>query len=542
MRELRIGVLELVAAGPQRSIYARTMFPNFASVMPQVIAVWCEELGHEVSYEVYAGRGYVPQLLPDKLEVVFLCAFTHAALLAYAASRLYRSRGSVTVLGGPHARAFPEHARRHFDYVLGLTDRELLRRLLEACQAQRPVGVRLSAARQPETLPGVRERWRFIRKLQARTVFPSTPMLGSLGCPYTCEFCVDATVPYQSLGFDQLADDLRFLAKQQTGRARVVWHDPNFGVRFDACLDAIESAVAPGSIDFIAESSLSLLNEARLQRLARAGFRAMLPGIESWNEFGNKSRVKNMVGTERLRSVTRQVQLILKYIPYVQANFVFGLDSDEGEGPFDMTREFIDKVPGAFPACALLTAYGESTPLAGGLARAGRVVPVPFPFLYSGFISNVRPKHYSWAEFYERLADLVEFAFSWRIVVRRIRDTKHSTARLVHLIRAFSNEGRRRAAMLRAFRKSLDRDAELRDFMEGETMRIPGSMMKKLRHDLGDMRDWLPPGSIEYDIPSAAVGNGGVSPLRFLDPAQPAATPSHASDPAPRRNRARNRR
>lgn len=532
MRHLRIGVLELVAGGSNRSLYARTMFPNFASVMPQVVAVWCEQLGHGVSYEVYTGTGEVPRLLPDRLDVVFLCAFTHAALLAYAASNLFRSRGSVTVLGGPHARAFPEHARRHFDYVLGLTDRELLRGLLEGCEKQRPLGMRLAAMRQPETLPGARERWRFIRQLQARTVLPSTPMLASLGCPYTCEFCVDATVPYQSLDLDQLADDLRFLA-QQKGRARVVWHDPNFGVRFDACLNAIESAVAPGSMDFIAESSLSLLNKARLQRLASMGFRAMLPGIESWNEFGNKSGVKNLVGARRLESVIQQVRLILEYIPYVQANFVFGLDSDEGEGPFDMTREFIEKVPGAFPACALLTAYGESTPLAGDLARSGRVLPVPFPFLYSGFISNVRPKHYSWSGFYERLASLIEFAFAGRIVARRLRDTKHATARVVNLIRTFSAEGRGRAAMLRRFRMSLETDVALRDFMEGETTRIPASMMKQLLHDLGDMRDWLPPGSIEYDASTAATGSIAVATLRFAGRSKGTPAPRSDSDATP---------
>jgi hypothetical protein len=51
-------------------------------------------------------------------------------------------------------------------------------------------------------------------------------------------------------------------------RPVVGWHDPNFGVRFDDYMGAIEDAVPPGSIDFLAESSLSLLNEAHLKRTA----------------------------------------------------------------------------------------------------------------------------------------------------------------------------------------------------------------------------------------------------------------------------------
>ena len=48
----------------------------------------------------------------------------------------------------------------------------------------------------------------------------------------------------------------------------------------------IERAVPPGSIDFLAESSLSLLSQPHLERLKRNGFKALLPGIESWFDFG----------------------------------------------------------------------------------------------------------------------------------------------------------------------------------------------------------------------------------------------------------------
>jgi hypothetical protein len=76
----------------------------------------------------------------------------------------------------------------------------------------------------------------------------------------------------------------------------VGWHDPNFGVRFDDSLDAIEDAVPPGSLHFGAESSLSLLSEPHLRRLRRNGCIAMLPGIESWFDLGNKSRTGRRKG------------------------------------------------------------------------------------------------------------------------------------------------------------------------------------------------------------------------------------------------------
>src|SRR2546427_3441643 len=99
------------------------MHANLASIMPQVVGVWCEAEGHDVTFVCYTGFENLLKELPADVDLVFIGAFTEAALLAYALSNLFRSRGAVTVLGGPHARCYPEDARQYFDYVLGFTDR-----------------------------------------------------------------------------------------------------------------------------------------------------------------------------------------------------------------------------------------------------------------------------------------------------------------------------------------------------------------------------------------------------------------------------------
>ncbi len=290
MHKLKIGIIDLVAKAPTRTMWMRVMGANFVSIMPQVIATWCEEQGHEVTLVTYTGRENLVRELPDKVDLVFISSFTEAALLSYALSNLFRSRGAITAIGGPHARCYPQDAQKYFDYVLGFTDEAVILEVLQDCARHRPVGLHLSADHHPVRLPGVSRRWKFIEQtLQKAPLVKIVPLLSSLGCPYSCDFCIDSTVPYQPLETDAMKEDLSFLLGKLK-RPRVAWHDPNFGVRFDSCMDAIEEVVPPGRIDFIAESTLSLLSEPRVKRLKRNGFKALLPGIESWFDMGKKSK------------------------------------------------------------------------------------------------------------------------------------------------------------------------------------------------------------------------------------------------------------
>jgi hypothetical protein len=475
------------------------MDANLASIMPQVIGVWCREEGHDVAFECYTSNDGLVEGLPANVDIVFIGAFTEAAHTAYALSNLFRTKGAITVLGGPHARCYPEDALKYFDYVLGFTDRETLRDVLQDCSQHRPIGMHIAAKQQPRTLPGVRERWQFIEPtLKKAPLIKIVPMLGSLGCPYTCSFCIDAAVPYQPLDFDVLQEDLRFLLKKFR-RPIVGWHDPNFGIRFNNYLDMIEEAVPPGRIDFIAESSLSLLSEPHLKRLKRNGFKAILPGIESWFELGNKSKTGARQGIDKVRQVSEHVNLILSYIPYIQTNFVLGLDSDEGAEPFELTKRFLDLTPGAFPGYSLLTAFGRAAPLNLDYQHADRVLPFPFHFLNNNQAMNVRPRNYSWPDFYKHVIGLTEYSFSWRAIFHRFRATQGVIPRWMNLVRAVSTEGFGRIRYHRDILRRLETDRQFLLYFEQDTTQLPQFYIEIVRKDLGELWNWLPEGALHHD-------------------------------------------
>lgn len=499
MRKLRIGVIDLVAKGPDRSLFARLMNANLASIMPQVIAVWCEQEGHEVTLVCYTGFENLLEELPDNADLVFIGAFTEAAQLAYALSNLFRSRGAVTVIGGPHARCYPQDAAKYFDYVLGFTDKATIGDLLRDCCEHRPMGIQVAARQQPAALPGVRERWKFIEPtLRKAPLLKIVPMIGSLGCPYTCSFCIDSVIPYQPLNFDVIKEDLRFLLRKFK-RPRVAWHDPNFGVRFNDVMNAIEEAVPPDSIDFIAESSLSLLSEPHLKRLRLNGFKALLPGIESWYDLGDKSKTGKLKGIDKVRQVSDHVNMILRYIPYIQTNFVLGLDVDEGPEPFELTKRFVDESPGAFPGYSLLSAFGQAAPLNLEYQRANRVLPFPFHFLNNNQAMNVRPKNYSWPDLYDQVIDLVKYTYSWRAIFNRYKATEATIPRWMNVVRAVSSEGFGRIKYHSQVRRRLDTDRQFRRYFEQETTELPQFYRDLARKELGPLWEWLPAGAMDHD-------------------------------------------
>ena len=498
MRRLRVVILDLLEKGPSNSLWARAMQPNFASIMPQAIAVWCEQAGHEVTLVCYTGREDLTRDLPNDTDILFVASYTQTAHLAYALSHIYRQRGVVTVLGGSHARCYPHDAASYFDYVLGFTDRATIDEVLRECAPHQP-GLCLSAKRQPAQLPGVRERWKFIEPTIAKaSAIKIIPMIGSLGCPYTCSFCIDAAVEYQPLDRDQIRDDLKFLLAKLK-RPMVGWHDPNFGVRFDEIMNTIEEAVPEGRIDFLAESSLALLSEPHLQRLQKNGFKAILPGIESWYSMGGKSKTGSRTGLDKVEQVSDHVNTILRYIPYVQANFVLGLDEDVGEEPFELTKRFVDMTPGAFPAYSLLSAFGQAAPLNLDLQRARRVLPTPFHFLDNNQATNVRPKNYAWPELYDNIIGLRRHTFSWRAIGRRLRANRVPTARWLNFVRAVSAEGFGRIRHDTIVRRLLDHDRNVRRFFEGDSEALPAFYTDKVRKDLGPWWDALPEGGLRHD-------------------------------------------
>ncbi len=470
---MRIGVLELLSAGRSRNwsqkVSGQLLVKQFASIMPQAVSVWCRGLGHQVFYATYYGQRDPKQLLPNDLDLVFISAYTQASALAYALAKVYRQEKTVTVVGGPHAKQFSDDSLRFFDVVVRDCDKSLIAGILDSA----PLGEIVTSGRTLQSIPSVQER---MPEIRASTFwrgrpypFASISLVTSMGCPYSCDFCVDWDNPYVLLPLERLEADLRFIL-QSFPRVIVGFHDPNFAVRFDEVLSVMERVPQDGRKRYIMESSLSVLRRSRLERLRDIGCFYMIPGVESWGAYSDKAATGRAVSSrEKLDRVVEHFKLIHAYIPGLQAGLMFGLDVDEGDEPVELTKEFMTRAPFVWPIIGVPTPFGE-TPFYDRYLAEGRILTsMPFAFYYGPYLVTTL-KNYSPVAYYEKLVEMFSHMTSGNMLLKRLQTTS-GRIRLAHVARTVGF--RRMLGTLRRFVDLMNTDRQFRAFHEGESQTLP---------------------------------------------------------------------
>jgi radical SAM superfamily enzyme YgiQ (UPF0313 family) len=484
--DLKIGILELMSAGAStrwgNKLYGFLVVRQYASIMPQAVSVWCRNLGHEVYYATYYGGRDPESLLPKDLDVVFISTYTQASALAYALAKLYRRRNTLTVIGGPHARQFPEDCLRFFDVVVGECDRMLIEEIL----TDKPRGQIVSSGRLLTGIPTIEERMPEIRSSTffrgKPSSFASVPLLTSIGCPNSCDFCIDWNSQYSLMSLEQLAEDLRYVYQNFPG-VMIGLHDPNFAVRFEQVFDVLEKIPSRRRSRFIVETSLGVLRGSRLERLKKAGKFYVIPGIESWTAYSSK--VGAGPGTEprqKLDKVIDQLETIRPYVDGIQANFMFGLDTDAGDGPVALTREFARRASFVMPNFNVPVPFGN-TPLYDRYVDEHRLLEsMPFTFYYMPYLVYSL-KNYGPAEFYERLIDMLAFVSSSSMMAARLDHAISPFSAVYSSVKALGN--RQMVSRLSVLLRLLRTDRQFRMFHEHETDVLPEYYHREYERMLG---------------------------------------------------------
>lgn len=483
---MKIGVIELLMDSQSRNwvefAYGAHLKKYYCSITPQAVAVWCRQLGHQVFYATFYGHRDPKSLLPDDLDVVFIATYTQASALAYALAKLYRKGKTLTVIGGPHAKSFPTDCLRFFDFVVKDCDKTLIDDILRGAFDRRSI---ITSGRPLKEIPSVEERMPEIVSAaftRGRPVsLSSVPLLSSVGCPYSCDFCVDWDNPYVLLPPEQLEADLRYVSKHLPG-VMVAYHDPNFGVKFDQVLGIIEKIPEKTRSPYMMESSLSILRGPRLQRLKETNCVYIAPGVESWTNYSNKAGVGAMIGKEKLTRIVGHFRLLREYIPGLQANFMFGCEVDHGDEPAEFTKEFIRSLPYVWPTVNIPTPFGNTPLYDRALAQNKILKSVPFSFYYTPYLVTTMPSYHP-VEYYEKLIGIYSVMTSARMLTRRVVTKSTVGLSLLYALRTFSM--RQDLAVLRRLWKMLKTDPAFRAFHEGRSVSLPEFYHHRYEQKLG---------------------------------------------------------
>jgi radical SAM superfamily enzyme YgiQ (UPF0313 family) len=483
---MRVGILELMSAGAARgwthTAYSYLVTKQYASIMPQAISVWCRKLGHDVFYSTYFGNQDPKTLLPNDLDVVFISTYTQASALAYALAKLYRKEKTLTVIGGPHAKQFPEDCLRFFDIAVGDCDETLINEILR----DKPRNLFLTSGRALTNIPGIEQRMPEIRAstfLKGKPFpFTTVPLITSVGCPNSCDFCIDWNNPYVLLPLDQLAADMRYIF-QHFPKVMIGLHDPNFAVKFEQVFDIMEKIPNRRRTSYTIETSLATLHGNRLERLKSMGNFYIIPGVESWTAYSNKVGAGSAIAPrEKLNKVIEQFNTIRPYVMGIQANFMFGLDADGGDEFVDLTREFASRVPFVMPNFNIPVPFGN-TPLYTKYLSEDRILTsMPFTFYYMPYLVFIL-KNYSTATFYEKFIEIISYISSGKMLINRLKSAPSPFSASYNLVKTLGN--RQMIGRLREILNLLNTNPQFRSFHAHETDVLPEFYHRQYEYLLG---------------------------------------------------------
>jgi hypothetical protein len=112
---------------------------------------------------------------------------------------------------------------------------------------------------------------------------------------------------------------------------------------------------------------------------------------------------------------------------------------------------------------------------------------------------NLKPRNYTWPDFYSHIISLGEHTFSWSAILKRLIATNAFIPRWMNVVRAISEEGSGRIAYNKKIFNNLNSDSEFRAYFEQESNELPQFYMEMLKNDLGPLWPWLPEGAIFHD-------------------------------------------
>ena len=358
-------------------------------------------------------------------DIVGLTYVTAFAPRAYEIADRFRQKGTVVVMGGPHATVCPDEALQHADMVVAGEAEELWPKLLNDFKnGQHQKIYRSSELFNLAKFPRPR-----LEVIPREFTFRSST-LASRGCPHHCNFCFTNWVNRYQQRFRPIPEVIRDIEAMEKkgllGKYFVFWDDNLVGNKSYA--KALFQAITPFRKKWAAAVSVNIASDPELLRLAaRSGCRALFIGMESINSASLQAANKTQNHTGKYREMLKKLH---DHDIGVTGAFVFGFDQDD-ESVFERTLEFCQKIELDCMTPAILTPL-PGTPLYLEMQQDGRIIDHDWSH-YDYFHVVYQPGKMSSEKLYQGFLEFNQDFFSFSGIFNRLR---HSRTQLLLAIAA----------------------------------------------------------------------------------------------------------
>jgi anaerobic magnesium-protoporphyrin IX monomethyl ester cyclase len=162
------------------------------------------------------------------------------------------------------------------------------------------------------------------------------PMLGSRGCPYTCNYCPYlVNSKYRMRSPENIVEEIAYLVSQY-GIRGITFRDPNMTFDKKRAHEFAERLLLRGiDVKWSMEARTDRLDPELIDLLYRAGLRSVEVGVESSNESTLRQNLRKAIPKNHQEMVIDHCH---KKGIRVIANYTLGLPNDTEEGILDTIR------------------------------------------------------------------------------------------------------------------------------------------------------------------------------------------------------------
>ena len=295
-------------------------------------------------------------------DVIGISTMTSTAPRAYALADYFRLKGKRVILGGFHASALPEEAKRHCDQVIVGEAEGVITEVIDGTITE-PI-VRGQPITDLDSIP-------FPDYSLLRSPVTIANFMTTRGCPNTCSFCTTSRMfhPYREMSCERVIEAIRWYRAQ--GFSRVNIQDDNFTANkprakriLKMLIDnglAFRETFFFGRIDVAEDEELVAL-------LKKAGFRIILVGMESTNQKSLDTVNKMQQVKQIYNNATRLTECGMK----LSASIILGLDFDTKQ-TIEQTVDFCRSIGAYSLQVPILTPF-PGTPLYKKFKEEGRIL------------------------------------------------------------------------------------------------------------------------------------------------------------------------